>query len=290
MTAVFNGSLVAAPAVNEGKVIPKFHVSGLDMASKTKAELQDGDSLKHYRLAELKPGSTVVDLGGNIGIVGVYSNLLQNMGAKCSGVFVVSVEPLPETYLMLRWNLRQNGVRELPLHSSAASKGCGGVTALNQAVTADGRNSTFIMGSRAMMARMEDALNINFDAIGSTRDNDFKTRPKVEGVAKGYRRYAVQSSSLENIVTRAGLEKVDLLKIDCEGCEYEVLQELRAKPWLVQRIKHVAGELHGCSAADQKHPKCMDALAFLRATWPHDFKKTHEVGRVKHDSGSFILV
>lgn len=189
--AVFNGSTVAAPPYNGG-TSASFHVSGLDLASKTASELRSGDNLRHYQLDRLKPGAVVVDLGGNIGIVGVLANLLGGAGQPCSRVSVVSVEPLPETYLMLRWNLRENGVRELP-HTplDRGPQACGGVAALNHAITADGRNATFLMGSRAMMARIEGVLpSTSFDAIGGQRDKDLATRPAVGGIRSGYRRCA----------------------------------------------------------------------------------------------------
>ena len=128
-------------------------------------------------------------------------------------------------------------------------------------------------------------MNTNFDVIGQNADRDLRQRVKVEGVRNGYRRYAVQSSSLQSIMERFGVDTVDLLKMDCEGCEYEVLRELQEKPRLVQRIKHVAGEIHGCHEAEPNQARCAEAVKFLRKTWPHNF---HEMN--KASGGSLILV
>ena len=42
------------------------------------------------------------------------------------------------------------------------------------------------------------------------------------------------------------LQYVDILKLDCEGCEAEVYHELLSRPSLAGRIRAVTGELHGC--------------------------------------------
>ena len=55
----------------------------------------------------------------------------------------------------------------------------------------------------------------------------------------------------------------------CEGCEYAVLDELRAKPALRKRIQSMAGELHGCgNKKDAAGLRCFDAQVFIIKHWP----------------------
>ena len=73
----------------------------------------------------------------------------------------------------------------------------------------------------------------------------------------------------EGVAPRNAPPLVDLLKLDCEGCESEVVEELRAHPALVQRIGAVTGELHGCKRKDsaESRSRCSDMHRFFRAHW-----------------------
>ena len=67
-----------------------------------------------------------------------------------------------------------------------------------------------------------------------------------------------------DVVKNLGLTKADLIKIDCEGVEYEVLTAL--PPGLVQNCKWIVGELHNESA--------FPLLAMLAPHFDLDLKKT----------------
>lgn len=67
-----------------------------------------------------------------------------------------------------------------------------------------------------------------------------------------------------DVVKNLGLTSVDLIKIDCEGVEYDVLTALPAE--LVQQCKWIVGELHNESA--------FPLLALLSPHFDLDLKKT----------------
>lgn len=52
----------------------------------------------------------------------------------------------------------------------------------------------------------------------------------------------IPSTTLENIFKAYGIDRVALLKIDCEGAEFEIL---RSAPELLSRVDHIRGEFHG---------------------------------------------
>ena len=161
--------------------------------------------------------------------------------------------------------MHENGVTELPID---APHGSCGVTLINKAITADGRNVSFVIGVRSMNAHIEKVLgtegtfNKN-DIQGSQDDPDqirraagaaaaaaapSAARPGVLG-SKAFQKITVASLTFGTLLREAGLlasdaPAVDLLKIDCEGCEYELMEELMAMPRAPSRFVKVTGELH----------------------------------------------
>ena len=59
---------------------------------------------------------------------------------------------------------------------------------------------------------------------------------------KATARMAVESITLDGIIQNAGTVK--LLKIDCEGAEYEILL---ADPSLLDNVEWLVGEIHTCA-------------------------------------------
>jgi len=52
----------------------------------------------------------------------------------------------------------------------------------------------------------------------------------------------VPSTTLENVFKSYGIDRVALLKIDCEYAEYEILP---SAPDLLDKVDHIRGEFHG---------------------------------------------
>lgn len=77
------------------------------------------------------------------------------------------------------------------------------------------------------------------DAFSSFGDNDLLTEECLE----------VKTTSLEQIFKEQQLEKVDLLKIDIEGSEYEVLH---SSTELLARIQSIHGEYHDVNPEDPR--------------------------------------
>jgi len=75
---------------------------------------------------------------------------------------------------------------------------------------------------------------------------------------------ACQVKHAGEVVQNLGLTNVDLIKIDCEGAEYDVLTAL--PPGLVQQCKWIVGEMHDASA--------FPLLAMLAPHFELDMKKT----------------
>ncbi|MCG2740378.1 MAG: FkbM family methyltransferase [Syntrophaceae bacterium] len=89
----------------------------------------------------------------------------------------------------------------------------------------------------------------------------FTTSATVFGEVSGQRdRICVPAVTLPGILKEYALEHCDLLKMDCEGAEYDILY--RCPPEVLNRIGRIALEVHRGTGDDQN----IDALeAFLRA-------------------------
>jgi hypothetical protein len=90
--------------------------------------------------------------------------------------------------------------------------------------------------------------------------DEFTTSATVMGGDSGQKdRIRVSTVTIPEILDGNGLKRCDLLKMDCEGAEYDILYY--CPPDILARIDRIALEVHGGPGADQN----IDALeAFLR--------------------------
>jgi FkbM family methyltransferase len=120
----------------------------------------------------------------------------------CGASRVVCFEPFPETFRILSKNVEQN-----QLHA---------ITCVNQAVA--GRS-----GLRTLMLDSKDPGSHSL-VIGSSK-----------------RTVEISCCTLEDIFQRFSLLKIDYLKMDCEGAEYEILENATSR---LQQIGRISMETH----------------------------------------------
>jgi len=160
-----------------------------------------GDGAYDFSDIDFQPGDVVVDIGAHVGVVSTY------LAKRFPFLRIVSFEPVPRLFELLQWNLKRNGIRN--------------VTAVNKAVTGDGRR----LGMVAWLASNSGGGTSQFS---SGREQD----------AEHY--FEVESTTLDRIFEDYGIEHCRLLKIDIEGAEYEVLSQATC----LDRVEHVRGEFH----------------------------------------------
>jgi FkbM family methyltransferase len=126
---------------------------------------------------------------------------------------VYAFEPFPSSFQLLTQNLSQNGIEN--------------VTAFQKAVWSRDGQLTLDLSSGEPLQ------------ISSTEDaNIHDARESV----------SVEAVSLESMLQRENLSHIDLLKLDCEGAEYEILMD--AAPKVITRIQRIIMEYHD---VDAKH-------------------------------------
>jgi len=181
----------------------------------------------------------IIDVGSNIGDISIAAALLHPT------LQIIAVEPSPHTYFYLVLNLWLNKVPKLSENDLGKYEKAG-VVALNAAVTKDGRS---------VEIKWSDSNSQNA-AVGTT-----------EAKTNGWSSANVPSIQLTKFLANHNLDAVELLKIDCEGCEFEVIPSMKAVFADKAKIKRVTGEIH----QSLKNPK---AGTEARKATPDEIKFT----------------
>lgn len=150
----------------------------------------------------LQDGWTVIDIGGGIGD---FSILAAHRHPR-SRVFVF--EPTPSSYALLQENLRANNLNNVQAFPAAVWSNDGKVT-------------------------------IN---TGAGEPVQFTSQAAQAAGLSGDGCVIVPGYSLETVFAMTGIEKCDLMKLDCEGAEYEIL--FRAPDSVLERIERIVMEYH----------------------------------------------
>ena len=154
---------------------------------------------------DFKEGDIVIDIGANVGMVSIL------LAKKFPFLKIYSFEPLKENYDNFIKNIELNNIPK------------GVITAENKAVTKDGRLITMSINSANKGgSSTTDVISINSIM---TKENS-----------------QVESITLEEIFKKYYINKLKLLKIDCEGSEYEILYN--ADTNLLKNIENLRGEFH----------------------------------------------
>lgn len=142
-------------------------------------------------------GSTVVDIGANIGTYALYA-------ARCGATSVLAYEPNSASFNILQRNVEVNRLS-------------GAIQPRQLAVSAvAGQNVRFPL-----------APSVYNRIAAENESGEFES---------------VQTTNLAEILAHDALQGIDLLKIDCEGAEYDIL--LGAASEDLQRIREIRMEYH----------------------------------------------
>lgn len=117
---------------------------------------------------------------------------------------LIAVEPAPEVFATLDQNVTENGLQ-------------GRVTAMQVAIEGEGGTRYMDPHAYSLAARTE----------------------RVRGAHSA----EVEALTLKELLERTGVSRVDVLKLDCEGAEYEII--LRAGHDVLSRVGAIVGEFHG---------------------------------------------
>ena len=186
------------------------------------------------------PGDIILDVGANIGLFGVRAV------RAFPDVKVYALEPVPDIFKVLKANAEEHGPgRFIPLNAGAGA-------ARSQA------RFTYFPRSPALSTSDPEVWDeqpgeFTEAVIGQTRAAGkaiwyarllprFLAGFVARHLRSGGKEVIADILTLSDIIEEHAIERIDLLKIDCEGAELAALQGLRAEHW--PRIRRVVVEVH----------------------------------------------
>ena len=187
---------------------------------------------------ELEDGATVIDVGANIGVFGVRT--LQ----KRSAVKVFACEPVPTIFKCLEDNAKRHGDgRFIPLECGISSS--------------SGRAQfTYYPNSPALSTSRPDQWTP--EALEEAVEGSLKNPPEdlwyikylPRFVAKWFalrmrnsaETFECELKTISDLINEYKIETIDLLKIDCEGAEFDCLIGISESDW--SKVKQVVVEVH----------------------------------------------
>lgn len=191
----------------EEKPVVELRPNGLRFRTRTAMDIW---SLKETMLDhfyekfgfEIQDGWTVIDIGGGIGDFTILASY-QHPKNK-----VFAFEPTPSSYALLQENLQTNRISNVQLSPAA-------VWSANGEIVID---------------------------TGIGEPVQFTSKALENGEKPVSSKVVVPGLSLESVFQQISIVKCDLMKLDCEGAEYEIL--FKAPDSVLNRIDRIVMEYH----------------------------------------------
>jgi FkbM family methyltransferase len=211
---------------------------------------------------QLKDGDIVFDVGANIGIFGLRaSQWYKNVEIHC-------FEPIPEIHEVLAKNARLS--KNDKFHAYAMGLGSKSETI----------SFTYFPNSPALSTSHPEMWELEPDAFKKAVKGSISNSPKsfwwsklipdftIPAIAwylqKGKRKINCQVSTLSNFIEEKSIKEINLLKMDCEGHEWEVLKGLSDAHW--PKIKSIVMEIHDKDGRESKIRSILEKKGFKKIT------------------------
>jgi FkbM family methyltransferase len=206
----------------------------------------------------IRDNDVVFDVGANIGVFGIRA--IQ----KAKNVTVHCFEPIPDIAAVLRKNSEDFGKGRFFVHE------CGVSSKLDKATFTYFPNTPAL--STLHPEQWEENPGAFKDAVRGTMKNPpenmrwMKWIPTMfagiiaSQLVKGSKKITCDLQTLSAIIDKENVKKIDLLKIDCEGAEWEVLEGIKADHWPM--IKTMVIEVHDLNGRLQKMKQLLSEKGF----------------------------
>ena len=208
----------------------------------------------------IKDGDVVFDVGANIGIFGVRAM------QKAKNVRVYCFEPIPDIVKVLSKN--------------AVLHGNGYMHVLPYGISNDNTNATFTYfpNTPALSTLHPQQWEADPTAFQRAVKGTMRNPPEnmrwmkwiplmfsgiiAKQLVKGKKMVSCELKTLSSIIESQNIQKIDLLKIDCEGAEWDVLTGIKEADWF--KIKSIVIEVHDTENRVQKVKELFSQKGFTR--------------------------
>lgn len=181
---------------------------------------------KFYERAgfELKPSDTVVDIGANMGLFAMWASTQVGQGQ------VLSIEPTSNCFATIIENISRNELKNIiPLQIALGAEEC-----MLELLEYPGFNA------------VTHAAHLKPAAWGQ-----FFIKLLYRKYSEPPNRLEVPCQTLEKVINEQELQIIDLLKIDCEGAEYDIL--LSTPDEVLKRVQRIVMEFHELDRSHSHH-------------------------------------
>ena len=188
----------------------------------------------------IKEGDIVFDVGANVGVFGVRA--LQ----KAEGVKVFCFEPIPDIAEALRSNATLHGDGRMTVIQEGVSSTIGEAT------------FTYFPNAPALSTAHPEQWDENPGAFKEAVKSTMKNPPEsmrwmrwiptvfsgliAKHLVKGRCTITCKLTTISEVISTFNLERIDLMKIDCEGAEWDTLMGIGDENW--SKIKSLVIEVH----------------------------------------------
>ncbi len=180
---------------------------------------------------DFKYGDVVIDIGGNIGMVSLY------LAKKYPFLKIYAFEPVKQNYENFLKNIELNNINEDI------------IKVFNLAITKD---------------RRDVILTSPFNNSGGSNIYDYHICSKILNNSS-----IGKSITFDDIFNNNNISKCKLLKIDCEGAEYEILYSANVEN--LKNCEYMRGEFHGIEDKREKlYNYCNKYIKHIEIVYSND--------------------
>ena len=241
MAAVIDGGASTSATEALGADRPRYRLpNGLWVAQQNEAETKHfyEDIFDHRTYAKhgitIRPGATVVDVGGNIGLFTLFAHY------EAADVRVFTFEPAPPMFELLSGNVAEHGVNAELFNIGISDREAtaeftfyprsSGMSSFHPDTDEEKHNlRTIIANQRAAGAGESDELLANY--AEELFDVRFEAVP-----------FTARLRPLSAVIAEQGIERIDLIKIDVQKSEHEVIAGIAEQDW--PKIQQMVLEAH----------------------------------------------
>jgi len=213
---------------------------------------------------ELVAGDTVFDVGANIGLAVLW------VGDRISRGTVHAFEPIPATFAALERNVGRHPHLDIHLHAAGGSDRNGTatfsfypLTSTSSSMYPDDSAQARDESDRFILADLRRRLGAGVDLLPG-----WLARAVAGAVRRRYQRQeriSCRLVRLSTVIRAAGVPRIDLLKIDVEGAEFDVVAGIDAEHWPL--VRQVIVEVHDGTEACARMEGILSAHGFRLHAW-----------------------